>query len=119
MPNALARKYQYAATSLAWAFFFPATRPGPEPGTGVIRRHHIHPSSVQKSIRTAIRSSGILKHASSHTFRHSFATRLLEGGHDLRTIQELLSHSDVKTTEIYTHVLNKSGLGVSSPIDFG
>ena len=117
MPPALARKYPRAASSLNWAFVFPASKPGPEPGTGIIRRHHIHPSAVQRHIKRAIRQTGIRKSASTHTFRHSFATRLLEAGYDLRTIQELLGHTDIATTEIYTHVLNKGGRGVVSPID--
>lgn len=117
IPPALSRKLPAAATSLNWAFVFPASKPGPEPGTGVLRRHHIHPSSVQRHVRKAIKQSGIRKMASTHTFRHSFATRLLEAGYDLRTIQELLGHSDIKTTEIYTHVLNRGGRGVYSPID--
>jgi integron integrase len=117
MPYALARKFPTAAKSVAWAFLFPSTRPGPEPGTGTIRRHHIHQTVLRKKFSKAVRAAGIEKHASTHTLRHSFATRLLEKGYDLRTIQELLGHSDISTTEIYTHVLNKGGRGVVSPMD--
>ena len=117
MPNALAAKYPKAASSLLWKYLFPAFKLGPDPESGVLRRHHIHASLFQKKIRDVIRSSGILKQASSHTLRHSFATRLLERGYDLRTMQELLGHTDIRTTEIYTHVLNKGGRGVNSPLD--
>jgi len=117
MPDGLARKYPSAAHELGWQFVFPARNLAADPMTGVIRRHHIHPTSVRKHVRKAVVSSGIQKPVTCHTFRHSFATRLLEKGYDLRTIQELLGHSDVSTTEIYTHVLNKGGRGVISPMD--
>lgn len=117
MPTALARKYSNAEYELRWQFLFPASRPGQDPRTGIIRRHHLHQSVLQRSISKAARDAGILKRVTSHTLRHSFATHLLESGADIRTVQEILGHSDVKTTMIYTHVLNKGGNAVKSPLD--
>lgn len=117
MPNALERKFPNAGRELAWQFLFPASATTFVSEAGEQRRHHIHVTAVRKHLRRAVRESGITKRISTHTFRHSFATRLLERGYDLRTIQELLGHSDVSTTEIYTHVLNRGGRGVVSPID--
>lgn len=117
MPHALSRKYPKAATELGWQFLFPSTNIGADPQSGVLRRHHVHPRSIQRAVGKSLRVNGITKQASCHTFRHSFATRLLESGYDIRTIQELLGHSDVATTEIYTHVLNRGPGGVLSPLD--
>lgn len=117
LPGALAEKYPDAASEWRWQFVFPATRQYVEKGTGAIRRHHLHETAVQRSVRAAAERAGLPKRVSCHTFRHSFATHLLEDGYDIRTIQELLGHKDVSTTMIYTHVLNRGGRGVRSPAD--
>jgi site-specific recombinase XerD len=100
-----------------WQWVFPATRIYLDPASGERRRHHLHESVVQRAVKEAVLRAGLTKPASCHTFRHSFATRLLESGYDIRTIQELLGHRDVATTMIYTHVLNRGGRGVRSPLD--
>ena len=117
LPDALERKYPNACTEWGWQYVFPSNRIAKDPRSGVLRRHHIHESSLQKAIRKAAQAAGIAKPVGPHTFRHSFATHLLENGYDIRTVQELLGHKDVKTTMIYTHVLNKGGLAVHSPLD--
>jgi len=117
MPNRLALKYPSSATSLAWQYLFPASRNSIDPRSGKERRHHVMDRSVQKEVKKAIKSAGILKHASCHTFRHSFATSLLQQRYDIRTIQKLLGHSSVETTEIYTHVIGQGASGVVSPLE--
>ena len=117
LPHALAEKYPEADRQLAWQYLFPSGRRSADPRTGVIRRHHLAESALQKAVKRAVRATGLLKPASCHTFRHSFATHLLESGYDIRTVQELLGHQDVRTTMIYTHVLQAGPLGVLSPLD--
>ncbi|MEM8806478.1 MAG: integron integrase, partial [Cyanobacteria bacterium P01_G01_bin.38] len=117
LPFALARKYPNANRQWIWQFVFPAATRCRDPRSGAIVRFHLHESGLQKAVKQAVRQAGIEKRVGCHTFRHSFATHLLENGYDIRTIQELLGHKDVKTTMIYTHVLNRGGHGVRSPLD--
>lgn len=117
LPGALARKLKGAAREWGWQYIFPSTKLSVDPRSGITRRHHIDRSAVNKAIRRASQAAGIIKRVSAHTFRHSFATHLLQRGTDIRTIQALLGHKDVATTMIYTHVLQQGGLGVASPLD--
>lgn len=117
LPFALDKKYPNADQEWGWQYVFPAAKLSTDPRSGIMRRHHLDERAIQRAVRQAIRDAGINKPGSCHTFRHSFATHLLESGYDIRTIQELLGHSDISTTMIYTHVLNKGGKGVRSPLD--
>jgi integron integrase len=117
LPEALAQKYAGATTDWGWQYVFPAVRPTRDPRSGTYRRHHVHETSVQRVMRMAARRLGIVKTVGPHTLRHCFATHLLEHGYDIRTVQELMGHADVRTTQIYTHVMKKGAGAVKSPLD--
>ena len=117
LPNALAVKYPNADREWGWQYVFPSTKLAVDRRDGLLRRHHLYESVLQKAVRQAAQKAGINKPVGPHTFRHCFATHLLEAGYDIRTVQELMGHKDVKTTMVYTHVMNKGPLGVRSPLD--
>lgn len=117
LPHALDKKYPTAGREWGWQYVFPSGNRAVDPRSGVVRRHHVQDQAVQRAVKQAVRDAGLVKLATPHTLRHSFATHLLQSGYDIRTVQELLGHSDVSTTMIYTHVLNRGGRGVLSPLD--
>ncbi len=117
LPEALAVKFPKAAREWAWQWVFPARQLSKDPESGRLRRHHVHENAVQKAMQAAVSRAGLVKRATCHTLRHSFATHLLENGYDIRTVQDLLGHKDVTTTQLYTHVMQKPGIGVRSPLD--
>jgi integrase len=117
LPNALERKYPNAGKQWAWFWVFPSRKLSIDPVSGIIRRHYLSPTGLEKAFRQAVQRADIAKRATIHTLRHSFATHLLEGGCDIRTVQELLGHSSVEPTMIYTHVAKKNGLGICSPVE--
>ncbi len=117
LPYALEKKYPNAAKEWGWQYVFPSRSLSVDPRSGVMRRHHVDEKSLQRAVKRAAQQAGIAKPATPHTFRHSFATHLLQSGYDIRTVQELMGHKDVQTTMIYTHVLNRGGRGVVSPLD--